>query len=243
MPSPDPETELESPAAFPSTRWTEILEAGSDGTALENFCRRYWQPVYRQFRARGANTEDARDLAQKFFHSLIEKKTLAQISREGGRFRSFLLTALRHFAINEWERGQALKRGGGQRAVELDALETWQQPAAEDAADFDRDWGLALLDRALDRLAEEHRREKKLAMFETLRPFLTGAADGAPYGQVAAQLGTTEANVKVLVHRLRKRFGALLREEVLPTVDRAEEVSGEIRHLAQVVTRARPEIL
>lgn len=232
-------------STFPTTHWTAILAAGRNeggpSRALEAFCGQYWQPVFRHVCWRGYSEADAKDLTQGFFAKLLEKETLTDVTQEGGRFRSFLLASLGNFLANERRRGQAAKRGGGRRLEELDALDS--SGAAADPANsadwaFDREWALALLERALARLREEYRREKGRLAFEALHPLLTGAGERQSLKSIGEKLGMSEANVKVSLHRMRKRFGEILREEVGATVASPADVPGEIQLLAEVAARS-----
>ncbi|HUI05598.1 MAG TPA: RNA polymerase sigma factor [Verrucomicrobiae bacterium] len=220
---------------FAATRWTIVLAAGHGtspqaGRALEELCRTYWYPLYAYVRRRGYESHEAEDLTQEFFARLLAKKYLADVDREKGRFRSFLLASLKHFLANEWDRAHAQKRGGGQTLVSLDAETRYQrEPVDEASADklLDRAWAVALLDQVLARLEMESEPKQ----FAALKAFLTVGQDAIPYAEVAGKLGTTEGAVKVAVHRLRKRYRALLREEIAHTVASPAEIDDEIRHL------------
>jgi len=220
---------------FAATRWTIVLAAGHGaspqaGRALEELCRTYWYPLYAYVRRRGYESHEAEDLTQEFFARLLAQNYLADVDRERGKFRSFLLASLMHFLANEWDRAHAQKRGGGQVLVSLDAETRYQrEPVDEASADklLDRAWAVALLDQVLARLEAESEPKQ----FAALKPFLTAGRDAIPYAEVAGKLGTTEGAVKVAVHRLRKRYRALLREEIAHTVASPSEIDEEIRHL------------
>jgi RNA polymerase sigma factor (sigma-70 family) len=216
---------------FAATRWTVVLTAGQgQSRALEELCRTYWYPLYAYVRRRGYEAHEAEDLTQEFFARLLTKNYLADVEREKGKFRSFLLASLKHFLANEWDKARAQKRGGGQTFVSLDAETRYrQEPADELSADklLDRQWALALLDLVLTRLEAE----TDATQFAALKSFLTADKDTIPYAEVAGKLRTTEGAVKVAVHRLRKRYRALLREEIAHTVAGPAEVDEEIRHL------------
>jgi RNA polymerase sigma-70 factor (ECF subfamily) len=219
---------------FAATRWTVVLAAGQQTSqesrrALEELCRIYWYPLYAYVRRSGYDALTAEDLTQEFFARLLAKKSLADVEREKGKFRSFLLASLKHFLANEWDRARAQKRGGGQTFISLDAETRYrQEPMDELSADklLDRQWALALLEQVLARLEAE-----EFAGFEHLKVYLTAGKEAIPYAEAAARLGTTEGAVKVAVHRLRKRYRALLREEIAHTVASPAEVDEEIRHL------------
>jgi RNA polymerase sigma factor (sigma-70 family) len=229
---------------FVTTRWSIVLAAGrADSTkalaALEELCRTYWYPLYAFVRRNGHKPEDAEDLIQAFFAQCIHKKYLTAANRDRGRFRSFLLIALKRFLANEWDKARAQKRGGGQRFVSLDDLENKYalEPADPISAEklYERRWAFTLLERVLGRLEEEQKTGGKSDVFFHLRPFLTSDGTGAPYAQIAKDLNMTEAAVKVAVHRLRGRYRELLEEEIAHTVNSPAEVEGERRYLFQVI--------
>jgi RNA polymerase sigma factor (sigma-70 family) len=243
----DERTIVERHGGFPSTHWTQILQAGKDGgdeslRALEAFCTRYRQPVLRHIRWRGYSAADADDLTQQFFARLLEKETLASVAPEGGRFRSFLLATLGHFLLNERRRSRAGKRGGGQPIEELDP-ERIESQRADTVAAFDREYAISVLERAVERTKEEYRREKKQPVFEVLQPFLTQAGEAATYQALARTLETSESNVKVMIHRMRKRFAQAAREEVRGTVSSPDDISDELRFLAEAVSGVREKSL
>lgn len=231
---------------FVTTRWSLVVAAGDSRhpgsrDALATLCEAYWPPVYSYVRSRGYDAEAARDLTQGFFTRLLEKGYLKEAREERGRFRSFLLTSVKHFLANEWDREQALKRGGGKTPLSLD-VDTAEyryrpQPADGETPEkiFEKRWALTVLDQTLDRLEDEMRRSGNVERFRRLRPFLTSEGGGAHYRQVAQQLEISEAAVKVAIHRLRRRFGELLREEVAQTVSDPDSVDGELRFLFAVM--------
>ncbi len=216
--------------AFAATRWTVVLTAGrGQSRALEDLCRTYWYPLYAYVRRRGYLAHEAEDLTQEFFARLLAKNYLADVEREKGKFRSFLLASLKHFLANEWDKARAQKRGGRFTFISADAETKYRaEPADELSPDklLDRQWALALLDQVLARLAAE-----EPADFEHLKPYLTAGGGAIPYAEVAGKLDMTEGAVKVAVHRLRKRYRQLLREEIAHTVASPAEVDEEIRHL------------
>ncbi len=235
-------------AAFATTRWTVILGAasGSDptkaGVALEELCRVYWRPIYAFVRRQGHSAHDAQDLTQEFFGRLLAGPSLAGVDPARGRFRSFLLAALKHFLANEWDKARTLKRGGGVRIVPLELTDLSGDTEAvgvtveargsvSPEAAYDRQWALALLDRVLIRLRDEHVAGGKSAFFEQLRPTLTADREALPYAILGAHLGLSEGAVKVAVHRLRLRYRELLREEIADTVERRDQVEQELRDL------------
>ena len=235
-------------AQFTTTRWSMVLLAAENDTtranaALAQLCRAYWLPIYAFIRRRGHNVEEAKDLTQGFFAELLAKSSLAAAQQEKGRFRSFLLTALKFFLANQWDRAQALKRGGAQTFIELDAAtaeERYRIEPAESFPDdtlFDRRWALAVLEQVMAALREDYRSAGKEAVFEALKPLLTQAESALPYAGIGARLGMTEAAIKVAVHRLRQRYRELLRKEIAETVSNPDEVEDELRYLFAALAR------
>jgi RNA polymerase sigma-70 factor (ECF subfamily) len=209
------------------------------GPALEELCSAYWYPVYAFIRRQGRAASDAEDLTQAFFAFLLEKQVLARADRERGRFRSYLLTVLRHFLSNERERNLAAKRGGGAIAVALDSDVAERLYIAEGASvenpeeSFARSWAVALLDGALLQLKSELAAAGRLDDYERYRGFLAGDAD---YRDLARETGIREGTLRVSVHRLRARFRELLRRQVADATG-SETVDREIRYLIEAVTR------
>lgn len=206
------------------------------GDALAKLCQTYWYPLYAYVRQRGYSPHDAQDLTQEFFARLLEKKTLGAITREKGKFRSFLLTALNHFLVDEWKKARALKRGGGQ-VVSLDAPDAETRFGREpvDAFTperlFEQNWALALLDTVYRQLQQEYERGGKGVLFHELKSCLTAARSSVPYADLAKRLNMAENTVKVSVHRMRQRYRALLRAEVAHTVASPGDVEEELRAL------------
>lgn len=233
-----------SSSGFRTTRWSVVLDAtggAQSSDALEALCRTYWFPLYAFARRQGRSHEDAQDLVQAFFARFVEKRDW-DVAPERGRFRSFLLASMRNFLANEWHRERARKRGGGVPVVSIDAdaerrfeLEGADGDSPEIA--FERRFALELLDRALEELASEQRRAGKERQFERLRPLIGGAADDVPYAALAAELATSEGALRVAVHRLRKRFGELVRRGVLELVEDPADVEDEIRALLGALAR------
>lgn len=233
-----------SRATFHTTHWSVVVAAGAASRdALSTLCSSYWYPLYAYARRAGRTPEDARDLTQGFFARLLEKNDLARADPERGRFRTFLLTAFQHFMANERDRAHALKRGGGALPISIDATaaETryGREPADPHSPErmFEREWALALLDRALTRLAAEQAHAGKGRAFEALRPYLTAGSDETRYAEVAAEAGLSDTAVRVAVHRLRRRYGEILRSEVADTLPdgREVEVEDEIRDLFEAL--------
>jgi len=229
-------------AWFATTRWTVVLGAGVDSSpdgrrALEELCRCYWYPLYAYARRRGQGPEDAEDLVQGFFARLIEQHLLKGLQREGGRFRSFLLTCFIRFMNDARDHARRIKRGGGQEVFSLDAqlAEGRYQLEPADVLDpekiFERRWALTVLETVLARLRAELESEGKGPLFQHLQALVVGETGAARQKEVAARLGLSEGTLAVTVHRLRQRYRGLLREEIAQTVSRPEEVEDEMRHL------------
>jgi len=238
----DEGTPQSTAAEFTTTHWSVVLAAGQSSSpasqaALEQLCRRYWYPLYAYVRRRGHSPEDAQDLTQSFFERLLERDLLADLRPAGARFRSFLLHALKNHLASEWTRAHAGKRGGTRATLSLDDLSPEARYAQEAAdaespdAGFERRWASTVLQQALDRLHHEHLTAGKEPLFDLLADGLTGAAPSQTYAKLAIKLEMTEAGVKMAMHRLRKRYGELLRLEVAQTVVTSAEIDQELRHL------------
>jgi len=232
--------EIHGPA-FATTHWSVVLAAGASDTtgaqkALSRLCCSYWYPLYAYIRRRGYNPQDAEDLTQDFFARLLRKDSISHVTREGGRFRSFLLKSLNHFLTDEWRRARMQKRGGGQ-VVPIDAAsaESHYRLEPTDAHTpetlFDRAWALALLATVFQSLREEYARAGKAALFDEIKFCLTGQRSAVPYAELAARLNMPENTLKTLVHRIRRRYREILREEVAQTVASPNDVEEELRSL------------
>jgi RNA polymerase sigma-70 factor (ECF subfamily) len=232
---------------FVTTRWSVVLAArGGDSSraaeALERLCEAYWYPLYAFVRRKGLTAEAAQDLVQEFFARLLETNWLENLDREKGRFRAFLLASVQNLLGKEVERAQAIKRGGGCVHFSLDA-ETAEgryrlEPAHDATAEkiFERRWALALLEQALAALKHDYVQADKAALFEALQGCLSGEENTESYAELGARLGMSEGAARVAVHRLRRRYGELLRAEIAHTVARPEEVEAELRHLRVVLS-------
>jgi RNA polymerase sigma-70 factor (ECF subfamily) len=205
--------------------------------ALEILCRTYWFPLYAFVRRQGRSPQDAQDLTQEFFARLLEKEYLKSAAQEKGRFRTFLLVALKRFLANEWDRQHAQKRGGGAAILSIDQELAESRFAAEPAHQlqpdllFDRQWALTLLERTMTQLHDEYVSTGRAKLFELLRGCLAKDESALPYAQIAVRLNLTEAAVKMAVQRLRARYREILRAEIAETVASPDEVEEEIRHL------------
>lgn len=233
-------------AHLATTHWTLVLTAQRPDSsrafgALSQLCRTYWYPLYAYVCRRGYDTHDAQDLTQEFFAGLLKKDFLGSVGREKGKFRSFLLASMNHFLAKEWNWANRQKPGGGGVIVSLDddsAEHRYrQEPATDLTADklFERRWAKTLLKGAMSRLSEEFLAAGKGSLFEELKVFISGPRTEEGYAGVALRLNLTEGAVKVAVHRLRKRYGEILRAEIAQTVSSSEEVDDEIRHLFQIL--------
>jgi len=234
-----------APRRFATTRWTLVRAAGTPDSpeaheALASLCEIYWYPVYAYIRRGGAPPDDARDLTQAFFTRVIEKNYFGDARQERGRFRSFLLTAVRHFLLNERDAAQAQKRGGGRAPISLQ-IDTGEQVYSIEPADhetperlYERKWALEVIAQAMRVVEERYSGSDRGALFLALRPFLTGENPGSLV-ELAKQLGTSDGALRVAVHRLRRQFAGALRETIAETVERADDVDDELRHLLDAV--------
>lgn len=238
-------------ARFATTQWSQVL-AARDGVdtlardALASLCETYWYPLFTYVRGQGYGADSARDLTQGFLATLLEKDYLSSVDRRAGRFRSFLLSALRHFLSHERERERALKRGGGTAILSLDMqdaegryrLEPVEVCTPEQV--FERRWALTILGRALHSLRQSSEEAGSEARYELLKPYLMGEKPRLPYREAASRLGMTEVALRSAVHRLRLRFAETLRSEIAETVAGEAEVDEEVRYLLTVINPFEP---
>jgi len=227
---------------FATTRWSVVLSAGNgdttdEGAALEKLCQTYWYPLYAYVRRRGHSPEDARDLTQEFFARLLKGNWVKRADPQKGKFRSFLLSVMNHFLADEWDKAQALKRGGGMAPLPLE-FNTAEARYSHESPDhttpehiYERRWALALLEEVLRRLRSEYEQEGRAELFAELNPCLVGGRTEQGYAELAAKLGVSEGTVKSAVHRLRQRYRQLLREEIAHTVAEPGEVDEELQYL------------
>ncbi len=227
---------------FATTHWSVVLAAGSPESthyqeALEMLCRTYWFPLYAFLRRQGHNAHQAEDYTQGFFAQILEKQYLSQVEPKPGKFRSFLLTALKHFLSKERDRVLALKRGGAQKIISLDFKNAENQYSIEPAFElspeklFEKSWALTVLQQTMDRLETESAKTNKKKLFDRLKVYLSVEKSSIPYSDVATELDMTEGAVRVAVHRLRRQYRELLRDEITQTVATEEEIDEEIRGL------------
>jgi len=233
-------------AQFATTHWSIVVTAGAKASpqaakALEKLCRVYWYPLYAYVRRQGHDVHEAQDLTQAFFARLLEKDYVSRASRERGRFRSYLLTALNHFLMDDWKRANRQIRGGGRQIFSLDeqtAEERYKhEPVDQMSAEklYQRRWAMTLLDQVLAHLEKEFIDLGNAALFAELQVFLLGESKAPAYAEIATKLGLTEGAVKAAVYRLRRRYRELLREEIAQTVAGPEEVEEELRALFAVL--------
>lgn len=227
---------------FATTQWTAVLTAGGKSSAeaqqaLQQLCATYWYPLYAYVRRQGHTVEDAQDLTQEFFARLLEHNYLGKADPDRGRFRTFLLTSLKHFLINEWNKANREKRGGGCQVISLDTEQTESRFRAEPADHrtperaFARRWAVIVLDRVLQELRAEWVADGRGLVFEELKSALSGEENESSYAEIGRRLSMSEGNVKTHVFRLRRRYRELLKAEIARTVDNPAEVDDEIREL------------
>jgi RNA polymerase sigma-70 factor (ECF subfamily) len=232
---------------FLTTRWSVVVSAQGKGSgdasaALEALCHAYWYPLYAYVRRLGRSAHDAQDLTQEFFARLLEKEYLRAADRAKGRFRTFLLVALKRFLANEWDRQRAQKRGGGSVAVPIDTVFAESRYAAEPAPtqpvdrEYEQRWAMTLLEQAMARLRAEYEHAGRTAEFEQLKEYLTAERGAIPYPAIAAALSLAESGARGAVHRLRKRFRELFRAQIADTVSDPAGVDDEVRHVVAALS-------
>jgi RNA polymerase sigma factor (sigma-70 family) len=231
---------------FPITRWTLVVAAADPQqkdarSALASLCEGYWYPLYAYVRRCGYPPDQAQDLTQGFFIRVLEGRYLGRADPEKGRFRAFLLTSMKFFLADEADRNRAQKRGGGTvLSLEFSSGEDRYQrePAHDETPEriFERRWALSMLDRVVEKLRSEFVHHGRPEHFERLKVFLLGQSD-APYAALAREMNTSEGALKVAIHRLRKRYRELFRQEIADTVADPGEVESELRFLAAALTR------
>lgn len=236
------------PRLFLTTRWSIVLSARdhsskSSAMALESLCQAYWYPLYVFVRRQGHPAHDAQDLTQEFFARLLEKDYLRSVEREKGRFRTFLIMALKRFLLNEWDKKNTRKRGGAFIHLSLDADLAESRYANELSetlpADqvYERRWALTLLDQAMARLRADYAGNGRETEYDYLKRFLTCDRGDISYRDIAEGLGMTEGAARVAMHRLRKRFREVFRDEIADTVSATDEVDDEVRYVVAVLSR------
>lgn len=236
----------QGPQAFAATRWSMVFRAAAPDEKqskkdLEEICRACWYPIYAFVRRQGYSPEDAQDLAQGFFVHLLENNVLSHADPERGRFRSFLLGAVRHFVSNEARKKRAEKRGGKVSFVSVHADEAEERYEREIAHPdtpeklFQRSWAENIIQRAVDALEKNYEKQGKLDLFHALQPFLTGNSNPSSYEELGRSLGMSSGTIAVAVFRMRKRYGELLRNEIAQTVEDPADIEHEIRTLLEAL--------
>ncbi len=240
------EESSQSPGAFVTTQWTRVLQACGDSpeskAALSDLCAAYYAPVFAFIRRNAVNEDAARDLTQEFFARLLARQGIDHVDRERGRFRSFLLGAVKHFLADMRDLAHRQKRGAGQPLASIES-ETDTSPGLQLAdpnapspdREFDRKWALTLLDHVLALLAQEHEASGRTGHFETLKPWLTGDTEGISQAEAGVKLGMNEGAVKVAIHRLRRRFRELMKNEIGRTVSDSAQVDAELHDLLEAL--------
>ena len=246
-PSPQLRTDATATSAgFHTTHWTVVLAASTgDGVekseALASLCATYWYPLYAYTRRQGSTPHEAADLTQEFFCRFLERDALASVRPAAGKFRSFLLACLRNFLANEWQRAQAQRRGGGCVLLPLDSGDAESRYLLEPVdhltpeAIYERRWAFAVLERTMAELRGEYSTGAKQDQWQEFEQFLPGGHTVLSRAELAAKRGVSVGAIDVAIHRLRKRFGALLREQVARTVSSEAEIEDELRHLISVL--------
>ncbi len=235
-----PANEHHSPL-FATTRWSIVLAAKHEDSqqAMETLCRAYWYPLYAYVRRDGHTAHDAQDLTQEFFARLLEKDWLRAAGPEHGRFRTFLLVAMKRFLINEWHKNASRKRGGHITHVPLDAGDAERRFACEPElapdAMFERRWAMTLLEQTLAALEAEFTTAGKADDFQAMKHCLTLDRGSISYAELAAKTGSSEGAARVAVHRLRKLFRELFRANIAATLAEGEDVETEMRHIVAVL--------
>ena len=232
-------------ALFSTTHWSVIVEAQGESSAaqeaLEKLCRIYWRPVFSFVQRQGIAPEEAKDITQGFFASLFERGSLNAVRKEKGRFRSYLLGALKYFLTDRRRRATAIKRGKGLHLIPLEELRTEEAVGMEPSDPmtpemiYERQWASMVLERVLSRLKDQYRVAGNAALFDSLKQLLPDEPGGPSQAEIAAQLGMTENALRQAFHRFRQRYQVFLREEIAHTVATPGDIEDELRHLIAVV--------
>ena len=233
-------------ARFATTRWSLVLAVGGTDTkesrsALGRLLETYWYPLFAFARRKGRSADDACDLTQEFLSGLLEGSLFRAADPGKGRFRTFLLTAFERFLVDAWRHENSERRGGGRRVFSLSAIDAEERYRLEPADTltpeqiFERRWAMTLLEETFQRLEEESAAAGRGELFAAVRPILSGEDSGSAYAELGAKLGFKEGAVRTAVHRLRRRFGALLRAEIAQTISDPQDIEDELRHLLHLL--------
>ncbi len=230
---------------FPNTRWSLIArvaegDEASRRQALEELCQVYWPPIYAYIRSKGASPAEAEDLTQGFFADFLARDDFAKASNRAGKLRSYMLGAVKNYMANDWRSKQCLKRGGGAQIVSLDlthedSYDKLIEPTEKDTPEsiFDRQWALTVLHNVLESLEQRYHSKGQASLFESLRFIISPGAPGKPYAEIAATENMSESAVKVAAHRLKERYGTLLRETIADTLVNRNDVGEELQELME----------
>ncbi|HWN95164.1 MAG TPA: RNA polymerase sigma factor [Methylomirabilota bacterium] len=242
MSDPGSEPATHSLHQFATTHWSAVLLAGEAASAetqqaLEDLCRAYWYPLYAYVRRQGHSPDDAQDLTQEFFARLLEHKYVRLADRQRGRFRTFLLSSLKNFLINEWEKSRTAKRGGADATFSLDEQDAEGRYLAEPVDGltperiYEKRWAVTLLEKVLARLRDKYMADGKAPLFDALKPYVWGETLTDGYDEIGARLGMSAGALRIAMHRLRESYRELLRDEVARTVASPAEIDEELRQL------------
>lgn len=237
---------------FLTTQWSLVRAAGRQGAigsdttaraALESLCQSYWTPLYRYARRSGHRAEDAEDLVQGLFANLLSGNSFLNVKEENGKFRAYLLAAMKKHMASDWQRSHRQKRGGFVSHLSLDwvGVENSLQLELEDHLSpdviFDRDWAQAILEHVLSQVAEDFEEEGRSGEFEKMKNYLTLSSARIPYAELAEELGLTEGAARIAVHRLRKKYRQRLRAEIAGTLSSGSQVEEEMASLFDALRR------
>ena len=232
-------------AVFTTTQWSVVLEAQGESpaaqAALEKLCRTYWRPIFAFLRQQGLRPGEAEDITQGFFAELLERGSLGAVRKEKGRLRSFLLGGLKYFLASEGRRAMAIKRGKGQRLIPLDELRADDRIEFEPADPmtpemiYERRWALTMLERVLSRLKDEYHAADNATLFDSLKELLPDEPGSPSQAEIATRLGMTENATRQAFYRFRRRYQAILREEIAHTVATPGDIEDELRYLITVL--------
>lgn len=236
-----PESTKDPQGTFPETRWSLLLDAvEEDPAALAELCQAYWYPIYAFARRAGSSIEDSEDLTQGFFAKMVGTDFLARARKDRGRLRSFILHCFQNFMRDEWQKGQAAKRGGGKQPLSIDSVSAEARLALEPLEDvtpeleYERSWAREMLRQTRETLKQSYTEAGKAEEFAHLQDHLDADGSGKPYPEIAVELGVKEAQARFLVFKLRQRYAEFLRKAVNETVLSSKDAEEELAHLRKV---------